>query len=128
MDDSCASREIGFLVELDHYAGADPNDIYFRVGSNSYTVKSEVNSDEQLEYIKEYIAYVDNAISLGNRNAIEKLVDVDSLVDMYILQEYLKNTDAGYSSFFMISVLSIVIFARVVILSLSKNLAGIRLV
>lgn len=101
VDDSCASREIGFLVELDHYAGNDPSDIYFKVGSNKYTVKSEVNSDEQLGYIKEYIAYVDNAISLGNRNAIEKLVDVDSLVDMYILQEYLKNTDAGYSSFFM---------------------------
>lgn len=102
IDDSHTGEENGFLVELDYYAwGGDENDVFFAVGENSYTVKSDINNPKQIEYIKKYLEKVERAIFYGNKAQIEKLVDMDSLVDMYLLQEFIKNTDTGYSSFFM---------------------------
>ena len=44
---------------------------------------------------------VEDEIIEGDEQTIEGLVDIDSLVDTYILEEYSKNIDVGWSSFFM---------------------------
>ena len=97
IDDGRSTVENGFLVELDHYASG----IYVRVGGQKYTVKSDVYSDEQVEFIKDYLQKVDDAIYEGDEKTLRELVDMDSVVDMYIVQEFAKNIDVGWSSFFM---------------------------
>lgn len=102
VDDTLSGAENGFLVELDHYAqNADPKDVTFRLGENHYTVKSRVANDAQLDHIISCISEVEKAIYSGDRNRISSLVDMDSLIDTYLLQEFAKNTDAGFSSFYM---------------------------
>ena len=91
----------GFLVELDAYAGRTETENSFAVRENYFAVKSNVFSETQLNYIKNYIEQVDSAIYAGDSDKLAQLVDIDSLVDMYILQEYVKNIDVGFSSFYM---------------------------
>ena len=57
---------------------------------------------EQVSFIQEYVkrTYA-SIITDKNFTTFASLADVDSFVDMYILQELYKNTDAGYSSFFL---------------------------
>ncbi len=97
IDDGLKTRENGFLVELDSYG----NDIQVHVGGRTYTVKSEIRREEQIDFIREYLQEVDDAVYTGDMDAIAALVDMDSLVDMYLLQEFAKNIDIGWSSFFM---------------------------
>lgn len=103
INDGFTGNKNGFLVELDAYAKkeTEEDDINFSVGDTYYTVKSNVYNDAQKNYIQQYITLVDNAIALGDRTVLEGLVDMDSLVDMYLIQEFAKNIDVGYSSFYM---------------------------
>ena len=100
VNDEYVGNENGFLVELDNYAKYEDG-ISFSVNNSYYTVKSNVANDVQLAYIQDYIARVDDAIYAGDRETLATLVDMDSLVDMFLLQEFAKNNDVGYSSFFM---------------------------
>ena len=97
VDDTRSEAEIGFLVELDHYASGT----YVRVGSQKYAIKSNVYSDEQIEFIQDYLQQVEDAIEEGDQKKLSELVDMDSVVDTYIVQEFSKNIDVGWSSFFM---------------------------
>ena len=90
--------DAGFLVELDSYS-EPPYE--FRIHDKRYQVKSEVRSDEQFDYIRDYIAAVDDAVRSGSKEQLEALVDLDSFIDGYLLEEYLKNIDVGWSSFYM---------------------------
>lgn len=103
INDGFTGNKNGFLVELDAYAKKEneEDDINFMVGESYYTVKSNVYNDAQKNYIQQYISLVDSAITLGDQMVLANLVDMDSLVDMYILQEFSKNIDVGYSSFYM---------------------------
>ncbi len=102
VNDSLTLGENGFLAELDYYAKTpDEDDITFTVGKSYYTVKSRVQNDSQLTFIKEYIAEVEEAIFAHDIQKLSKLVDMDSLVDMYLIQEFSKNIDCGFSSFYM---------------------------
>ena len=93
---------VAVLIELDRYA-RDPEegDVTFGVGKNLYSVKSEVQNEEQLAFITEYITLVEEAVYSGDKNKFSELVDINSAVDMYLLQEFSKNIDAGFSSFYM---------------------------
>ena len=96
--------DTGYLIELDQYAdddeGATEGVTFFRAGDQMYTVKSDATAD-QMNFIKDYISKVDAAILGGNKAKIEALIDLDSCVDMYLLQEFMLNIDVGWSSFFM---------------------------
>ena len=114
--------DTGYLIEYDGYGDFDSTTNtfltqglhYFRVPGMRYpfTVKSpdpedyaeEVSLDQykaQVEFIKDYTTKVYNAGLSKNFEAFRTFTDVDSFVDMYILNEYFKNTDIGWSSFFM---------------------------
>ncbi|MBP1549874.1 MAG: CotH kinase family protein [Oscillospiraceae bacterium] len=134
--------DIGYLIELDNYAGEDPNEPFFeldydgmeytdmlgekrKVELDGYTIKSDTFSDEQRKFIEKYykgvfkICYegiennkpmmfdkdynVDNANGKYNtaQQAIEAVVDTDSLANMLILEELVHNYDVGAGSFFM---------------------------
>ena len=97
VNDTVTDKEIGFLLELDAYASGQ----YVRAGGMRFGVKSDITTAEQLDFIQSYIDKVHAAILGGNPEALALLVDMDSLVDMYLVHEFAKNIDAGWSSFYM---------------------------
>jgi len=118
--------DTGYLVEYTIYG--DPESLVYSISSNAargggvegidyfkieglmhpFEVVSpdpddHINEDfykAQVRFIQAYIQQAVDAIIYGDWNTFEKMADVDSFVDMYILQELFKNYDAGYSSFY----------------------------
>ena len=95
-----------------------------RCGQKGYSIKSDIYHNDQKEFIAAYIenvfqicynaAYKDQYYSFNSdftairkggaksaEEAITAVLDVDSLVDMYILQEIACDYDIAWSSFFM---------------------------
>ena len=102
VDTTLTGEENGFLAELDYYSkNADEDDVTFSLGGNYYKIHSQINNEAQLDYIISCISEAEEAIYSGDRERIGQLIDVDSLVDTYLLQEFAKNIDAGFSSFYM---------------------------
>ncbi|MBQ8786608.1 MAG: CotH kinase family protein [Oscillospiraceae bacterium] len=134
--------DIGYLIELDNYAGEDPDEPCFfmdygkikytdmlgetrDVEEDGYTIKSDTFSDEQRALIEKYyngvfkICYegiennkpmmFDNDYNVVSaegtyetpQEAIEAVVDTNSLANMLILEELVHNYDVGAGSFFM---------------------------
>ena len=126
--------DIGYLLELDNYAKEE--DYYFEIGNNwgdqvngvnlprkAYSIKSDISSNEQVNYIKKYLSNVYSALMrivkgeglyLVNEqhelvaspydNAFETInsfIDLESMFKMYLLHEIMKNVDVGFSSFYM---------------------------
>lgn len=129
---------IGYLLELDHYATGEGD--YFMVGEGSYeafdingntgslparaySIKSDYYSPEQKVFISSYINNVysimynavvkgkfytlDENYNLVNSNyttvyeTLNAVIDVDSLIRSYILEEFMKDIDVGFSSYYM---------------------------
>ncbi|MCL2500591.1 MAG: CotH kinase family protein [Defluviitaleaceae bacterium] len=57
--------------------------------------------DNHMEYLKQYLERVDDAIKNRDFTALESLVDIPSLIDFYLVQEFFKNLDVGDRSIFM---------------------------
>jgi len=64
-------------------------------------LKSDYVDSAQMKEIKTFIESINKALETKEKEKIEELIDIDSCVNMYLLQEYTKNTDAGWSSFYM---------------------------
>lgn len=99
--------EVPFLVELDEYApeeGEEDVD-WFRIENNTYTVKypeaDERYTTEQFEYIKNYIKDVHNACKEGSLEKLSALVDIDSFIDFYIVQEAMGQPEINWKSVYM---------------------------
>ena len=95
--------DIGYLIKLSYYADT----VDFVVAGKQYEIRSNLSSDEitakrQRKTIGSYTERCWNAIKTGNRSAIEDLVDLDSLIDAYLLEEYVKNLDMGWDSFYLV--------------------------
>jgi len=91
--------------------------------NNGYTVKSDLYTKEQLSFLKDYVEkvfYIANEASKGNyltfdeeynlvsntsvtdsKDAIASVIDVQSLVDVYILNEIACDLDVDWSSFYL---------------------------
>lgn len=92
----------GYLIEMTRYD--DENK--FNVDTASYAIKSDLSKTEsikeqQISYISDYIEKGYNALKAGDRDQVEKYLDLDSLVDIYIGNEIVKNVDAGWDSFYL---------------------------
>jgi len=108
-------HEMGFLVELNSRAWGQPNPDKVLVINNPgfyaypfngtynrpFYVRSNIPSPAHLNYIRQYIQRVHNAFLTGDYNQISALVDIPSLIDMFILQELSNNRDVGLASFYM---------------------------
>ena len=106
--------DTGYLLELDAYAEGVEGIDYFWVRGIRYafSVKSpdpdeyggevtEQRFRSQVAYMQDYVQALVDAIFRGDFEVVSHLADVDSMVDMYIIHELFKNTDTGYSSFFL---------------------------
>lgn len=114
IDSDYGINDTGYLLEYDSYASGIEGIDYFWVPGLRYafTVHSPDPQDYpaftdepiyrgQVTYIKNYLTQVSNAIFNNDFNTLLNLVDMDSMVDMYIIHELFKNTDTGWSSFYM---------------------------
>lgn len=111
IDDSASvdPDTVGYLVEYDlrgaYAAGARQGLTYFYLPGMdttfAWTVKSTVHNTQVTSAIREHLIQCNTAILSGDRERMEEYVDLDSFVDMFILQELSKNPDAGCSSFYM---------------------------
>lgn len=99
----------GYLVEFESYAVryGDNASVYHSTHKNTLAIKSpEYCSVAQMEYISKYLQSFENAIfasdgvdpDTGKHYA--ELVDFDSLVNKYLIEEVSKNYDGNSSSMF----------------------------
>lgn len=96
-----SGTDIGYLVQLTEYA-EEPT---FRIGGRVYEIKNDLSSDKatadsQQQYILSYMNTCWSAVRGGDRAQIESLIDLDSVVDTYIVEEMVKNIDVGWDSFY----------------------------
>jgi hypothetical protein len=91
-----------YFIEMDAYASGTEGIDYFQVESKKFVVKNDQIHSEAISFLTDYFNQVNEAIRGGNQQEIEKLVDISSFVDMYILQEFVRNVDVGWSSFYMV--------------------------
>lgn len=91
--------------KLDDYAKAEPIDDSYKVDNNTvayYVVKSDARSEQQMAYIKNYMTDVYDAIyKTKNREQIESLIDINTAIDMYIMQSLCNDIDGNYSSIYV---------------------------
>ena len=95
-------EENGYLVELTRSHSFD----CFTIDSTQYTIKSKLSDDSyvkmlQKDYISQYMEQSFDALRKGNKEQIEELIDVPSLVDNFIANEICKNPDIGWGSFYI---------------------------
>ncbi len=101
--DDTTQTEKGFLVELVSWGSRKQEYSVGFVGANGdiyFDIRSQIDNDEDVARIFDIMLAADTAIASGNQEEIAALIDLDSCVDMYILQEYVKNIDAGWGSFY----------------------------
>lgn len=93
-----------YFIEWDAYADSDG--IYgidfFYAGMNKFIVKSNNMTEDKWTFLSDFFGNADSALADGEESRVREYIDVDSFVDMYILQEVMKNIDVGWSSFFFI--------------------------
>lgn len=111
-------NDTGYLIEYDTYATSEGSEgvYWFRAAGEQkypFTVKSPDPDDfaangmteaawrSQVTWLQGKVSELMQAIYDKNYIKFSQLADVNSFVDMYLLQEYMKNTDAGWSSLFM---------------------------
>ena len=99
------SVQTGYLVQLSGYA-EDPKFVMnMPNGQMQYEVKNDLSTDpavfdQQMAFIQDVFQQAWAAIEAGDRERIEALVDIPSVVDSYLVEELFKNLDAGWDSFY----------------------------
>lgn len=88
----------GFLLEMDTYAAGEGT---FVVGDKTYVIQSDYTDQEQIDEIYAYIDELDTAIMIEDEDTIREYMDIDSWIDAYIVEEFIMNTDVGFSSFYL---------------------------
>ena len=94
--------DFGFLVEI----SGNPKDPAFECNERNYQIHSDLSTDSdeaaaQQAYIKDYLRSAWNAVRGGNEKEIAQWIDIDSMVNAYLVEEILKNLDCGYDSFYL---------------------------
>ncbi len=100
--------DFNFLVEVDVWNYA--NDTYFKSDRGYHVVLKtpdledfDANSADwqvRYDYIKDTYQKLEDALYKGTLADIEAIIDIESLAQQYLLQDFGKNCDGGYTSTF----------------------------
>lgn len=93
-----------FMVELDNYASkaGDNGTVWFTAKGFPYEIRGEDNlTKERCEYVDKWVTDAYVTACDGTEAEIREVIDIDSLVDTYLVEEIMKNIDCGWSSFFL---------------------------
>ena len=106
--------DTGYLLEYDAYAEGEEGIDYFTVPGLKYpfAIKSPDSSDfslhttesryrQQVNFIRDYVERFTSAVLASDLTTVMELADLDSIIDMYLIHEFFKNTDTGWSSFYL---------------------------
>ena len=101
--------DVGYLLEMDQVAFKDgeENRDYIVVKDKLYAIKTpdtdsiDYNANASCTFISTYLEDCFIAFDNMDYTAVCDLIDVDSFVDTYIIQELFANTDVGKYSFYL---------------------------
>ncbi len=101
-DTNVDGLDTGYLVELSNYAERDT----FNVANRTYQVHSDLSTDgvtkrKQINYIRKYIQQCHDALAEGDEATFRQLVDVESFLAAYMVEEIVKNLDSQWDSFYL---------------------------
>jgi hypothetical protein len=108
IDKNSTEVDTGYLLEMDLRLIETPEGVenvdYFYVYGRPYAIKSPKTDDiyytvDQFNYISDYIVTVHE--TLMNGDDFSELIDLNSFVDWFLIEELFKNVDSGYSSVYM---------------------------
>ena len=105
LSEDITTEEIDFLLHRSGYA-YNPGQIAFSYDGEPYEIVSDLSEDgalytKQFNYIQGRIAECWDALKGGDRDEIEALIDIDSVIDTLIVHEFFKNLDTGHDNFYM---------------------------
>lgn len=98
------SLDADFMVELDNYAykAGDNGTVWFTAKGFPYEIRGEDDlTAARCNYIDQWVTNAYVTVCDGTEAEIRKVIDIDSLVDTYLVEEIMKNIDCGWSSFFL---------------------------
>ncbi len=103
-EDYESSAEIDFLIHMSGYSQYPS----FSVGGKAYEIKNDLSVDynleqQQIRYIQSRISECWDAVQSGDKDTVLALMDIDSVIDTYIVHELFKNLDTGWDNFYMFS-------------------------
>ena len=85
-------------IQIDSLSGTN----CFAISNQKFYIANEGVNAQQCSFVSNYYNEMITAVNNGNQAQVEKYLDIDSVVDTYILHEFFKNTDVGYSGFYMV--------------------------
>ncbi len=105
LSEDITTEEIDFLLHRSGYA-YNPGQIAFSYDGEPYEIVSDLSENgtlynKQFNYIQGRIAECWDALKGGDRDEIEALIDIDSVIDTLIVHEFFKNLDTGHDNFYM---------------------------
>lgn len=101
-DSNIDAVDTGYLLELSNYADGET----IEVANRRYEIHNDLSSDRQIkrqqkQFIEDYIKDCYDALAMGDKEEFCELVDVDSFVAAYLVEETVKNLDAQWDSFYL---------------------------
>ncbi|MDD3123159.1 MAG: CotH kinase family protein [Candidatus Izemoplasmatales bacterium] len=109
VEEKSTNTDTGYLIEFDKRLWEYPEGVegidWFNVYGIPYSIKSpktdsEYYTSDQFYYIESYIALCMN--TLMNQGDYSNLIDEESFIDWFIVEELFKNVDSGYSSVYIV--------------------------
>ncbi|MBQ8382570.1 MAG: CotH kinase family protein [Clostridia bacterium] len=93
-------EDVSYFVELTVHAESPR----FTVSGDRYELHSDLpeeGADAYLTAVDAHLTACMNAVKSGDYALIDSLIDLDSVVNAYIVEELTKNRDAGWDSFYL---------------------------
>ena len=94
------AKEIGFTIKSDIYS-QEQHDFIANYVNNVYKIMYEAAYNHKAYVFDDKNEKIIETSELTPQQAVEKVVDVDSLADMYIIHELACDADVSWSSFYM---------------------------
>jgi hypothetical protein len=93
-----------FLLEFEVYNRYDDELSWFETTQGQHiVVKSpELATKSQVEYVSELWQKVEDAVYSGNVESVSDLIDIESFIKMYLIQELSENLDSCETSYYVI--------------------------
>ncbi len=100
IDTESNSGKKDFMIELESSRQEDDVKYFTSNGLRFAMSEPDTPTDEQVVYAQLTIDDVINTIKNGTKDDIENKIDTESFAKFYLLNEYLKTVDIGFSSVF----------------------------
>ncbi|MCH5297223.1 MAG: CotH kinase family protein [Ruminococcus sp.] len=103
LKDGYTAENLSYLIEFDLQPRAQAENCWFKTPQGQYIAfkaPEDINKTEMEFVIKKW---VDAEIAVYNNDytTMDKLLDLDSFADVYLVQEFTKNLDSGATSYFV---------------------------